>query len=515
MVASSVGCALSSSCKGPRSFLITSRFFESKGTSEPEWSRIRRCTTETIGILPYGSSSSKRWVFLPQKTSRIQLSWTFVLPKKKAIVISQSSNPRVIASKQVASKGRNDRERNKSFGEVQIKGKGEKQAKGRTNSPASSSEATSSTRQVVVKDGFAGLSALKTQLENERPRISRVKLNDSAGELLKQRKQADPMRRQEEAVKSPTSPNADASKATSTRKMNSSDGPSREGGTTLVCLTNLANEVTEEDYNSLMQSIPEITSWKYLSDLRGQCLGYGFCEVQAEADIEAIIQYLSEQVFYGKKVKASVSERSGNEYKRSLERQTRPAVTSQDAMKEASMSASSSSSVKDTVSKGNPSLRKQAGVRVVWKAQPSSREAGTTETKSAEYSPPEFGLPQDGNVDEILENRKAKIEALQNLTPAVDMASNTGVDSSEGLDKESATKLTGQSVLEALQRAAALRDSKSKLRRRKGVSGGGKYSSDSEDDTKQGPLPPVVFKLEWASKIEELENDLKQLRMLS
>ncbi|CAM6091300.1 unnamed protein product [Calypogeia fissa] len=478
MVASRVGCTLSSSCKGPRSFLFTSRFFESKGISEPEWSRIRRCTTETIGIRPYGSSSSKRWVFLPQKTSRIQLSLAFVLPKKKAIVISQSSNPRVIASKQVASKGRNDREPNKSVGEVQIKGKGEKQAKGRTNSSASSSEGTSSTRQVMVKDGFAGLSALKKQLEKERPRISRVKLNDSAGELLKQRKQADAMRRQEEAVKSPTSPNADASKATSTRKVNSSDGPSREGGTTLVCLTNLANEVTEEDYNCLMHSIPEITSWKYLSGPRGQCLGYGFCEVQAEADIEAIIQCLSEQVFHGKMVKASVSERSGNEYKRSLEKQTRLAVTSQGARKEASMSASSSSSVKDTASKGNPSLRKQAGVRIVWKAQHQSREAGTTET-------------------------------------AVDMASNTGVDSSEGLDKESATKLTGQSVLEALQRAAALRESKSKLRRRKDGSGGGKYSSDSEDDTKQGPLPPLVFKLEWASKIEELENDLKQLRMLS
>lgn len=84
------------------------------------------------------------------------------------------------------------------------------------------------------------------------------------------------------------------------------DFRSREQGLR-IRLSNLPNQLSKEEFDALMKSVPGLSSWVYLSNRAGGCRGYCFCEAVTEGDVVPAIEALSQQVVQGRNVKANIS----------------------------------------------------------------------------------------------------------------------------------------------------------------------------------------------------------------
>ena len=74
-----------------------------------------------------------------------------------------------------------------------------------------------------------------------------------------------------------------------------------------IRLSNLPNQLSKEEFDTLLKRIPGLSSWVYLSNRAGGCRGYCFCEAVTEGDVVPAIEALSQQVVQGKNVKANLS----------------------------------------------------------------------------------------------------------------------------------------------------------------------------------------------------------------
>ncbi|KAJ7294889.1 hypothetical protein O6H91_Y225900 [Diphasiastrum complanatum] len=243
-----------------------------------------------------------------------------------------------------------------------------------------------------------------------------------------------------------------------------------------IYLSNLPTQLTTKEFNTIMQSVPGLSSWKLMVNQTGSCRGYGFCELNPHSDGELAIELLSRMSIHGKPIFAKFSNSgiSGPNYAQQSVKNNNYILTS------------------DLL---NPSNKSKEQVQT---CTTDSQMATRTQRLMEEKGPSGVGRALSKEVYIVDQTSKVPPQALQHL----EKQTGNGCSS------------MGESILEAIKKATIERSKSS--RRSKKVSRRERKIIDDESRRDfhhhVGKVQPITIKPEWASELKCLEASLAALK---
>ncbi|BBM98315.1 hypothetical protein MPTK1_1g12530 [Marchantia polymorpha subsp. ruderalis] len=309
---------------------------------------------------------------------------------------------------------------------------------------------------------FAGLSSLKEQLLSGR-----------------EAKQSGlPTAKQQQGRRTPP----ETEKAPAREPPPSIRQPTANGKDSVALLVaNLPKELTKAEFESLMLKDPQVARCTYLTHKSGDCRSYGFCELRPGADVTAAIELLNRQTVGGRLLRASIA--TGK--KESLE--STPRISSRGDARTKAATTTTTTSVKNFKASPNPRDERESDGGAKSLGGASNSTAGGRQSSQQQQQ-------QLGTV-----TRLSRAGAGPSKPPG------------EASQSGSNAPLSGQKVLDALERFARQRKAIGETPGNRRVSSDFKAETDGTDESEP---EPVQVRPDWPDRIASLEAQIQHLRRL-